>query len=177
MNGSACCYNYSTQEFSPRFHTRVSQAALPAWQGAEGFVCFNIYDINYGEIVSRNQILTGLFPSFGDCRISNAGAASRAGRASPRHHAGSPGNQRGASPSRRAGIQHQAGSFPGAIAEQDVCLGQGTKTTVLQHLESHSCGRRCCLSFPSAFPISSHLPMVRVQLLSLSVRKTRSEQT
>lgn len=64
--GSACCYNYSPRKSSPRCRTRLSQAALPAWQGAEGFIWFNIYDINYGRVASRNQAPGGLFLRCGD---------------------------------------------------------------------------------------------------------------
>lgn len=64
--GSACCYNYSPRKSSPRCRTRLSQAALPAWQGAEGFIWFYIYDINYGGVASRSQTPGGLLLRCGD---------------------------------------------------------------------------------------------------------------
>lgn len=98
--------------------------------------------------------------------------AGRAGRVSHGHRAGTPGPRRGASPNRRAGLRLQAGSFPGAVTKRDARLCQGTEVIFLQHLESHLCCRKCCLSFPSLSAISSHLPTVQIQLLSPPVRKT-----
>lgn len=116
---------------------------------------------------------------FGVSQAAGGGWISRAGAASWQSGEGVPEPPRwrwhGASPSGRAGLQQQAGSFPRAIMKEDACLGAGTGAMLLRHPESHLCDRRKrCLGFPSISPISSHLPTVQIQLLTLLGRHGKS---
>lgn len=157
--GSACCYNYSPRKSSPRCRTRLSQAALPAWQGAEGFIWFNIYDINYGRVASRSQTPGGLFLRCGDLGESLAVRCWLwAAQGGPRSH---PANIPPVS------CQQRAGSLPSSTS-RDI---EGCSCTLraLCMAAGFSSAAEVLPQFPLCLPSNiSPFPTVQTQLPAVS---------